>query len=161
MCAKLSPKDGLTNRGLRSRVGWGALSETRGTGACLQILQHPIVIGVHLSQRCLSWRCFPSVSLALCSALCLDPSHAHAAILEATDPVVRIYSGSEVRYTSPLALSLVILLLGCTDFVPHQFSFGVTLAVAGLCGYLAWTIPTSLQTLVFVGLAVPSVTKSI
>ena len=75
--------------------------------------------------------------------------------------MVRIYSGSEVRYTSPVALSLVVLLLGFSEVVPKNLDLAVTLVVAGLCSYLAWTIPTSLSSLVFVGLAAPSVTKSI
>ena len=126
-----------------------------------QVLQQPIVVGVHLLQYWLSWRRFPSVPLALPSGIALGPSDAHAAIMEATDPVVRIYSGSEVRYTSPVALSLVVLLLGFSEVVPKNLDLAVTFVVAGLCSYLAWTIPTSLSSLVFVGLAAPSVTKSI
>lgn len=80
-------------------------------------------------------------------------------ILETANPYNQIYSGDDIKYSVAALVCLGVLAVGIADIVSNSVQTVLIIVSSIIASYVAWQIPTSISSLIFIGLLVPSISN--
>ena len=125
----------------------------------LQVLENSFRPGGLFFQHWWSLERFHSVALCPGPGAVCTGTHCAAVILETENPYNQIYSGDEIKYSVSALLCCSVLAVSIADIVADHVQTVLLILSSVVASYIAWQIPTSVSSLLFVGLLIPAISN--
>lgn len=86
-------------------------------------------------------------------------AHSSTVILETANPYNQLYSGDGIKYSVAALACFAVVCVSISDIVNNAVQTVLLIVSSIVASYIAWQIPTSISSLLFVGLLVPAISN--